>query len=519
MFKRRVRRLRLTRQGVWRSIAISTCELRFVTCGFGLMAGDRNIVETDIGLLRGDASGSVRSFKGVPYAAAPVGDFRWKAPQPGKSWSGVRDALQFGPVCPQAGRSAANGASEDCLTLNIWSLQDAQNLPVIVWLHGGGWRRGAGSSARTCGENFARQRVVIVTMNFRLGILGFMAHPELSAETPQRTSSNYALLDIMAALEWVKRNISAFGGDPERVTLAGQSSGAQAVCDLMISPMSRGLFHRAIMQSAPVMRPGYAQMTMSQAEQEGRRYGENIRALRNVPAEDLLRMIPSVDYETRANIANAHYPVVDNYVLPCDERTAFVEGRFARVPVLIGNNSDEAVHYSANVQAQSLRDYHSYLKRRFAGAASEAARLYPASDDAGALYAQGLITAETSLHWGVRELARRNVSSAPTFRYLYTHDRDGRPPTHSDEIAVLFGNEVDRSGKLAPFTEDDRRVRDIMQKAWTAFAANGDPNGDRLEWRPYGISGENILEIGTEPVHRLGWRDEHIDFIGRTLRR
>jgi para-nitrobenzyl esterase len=483
------------------------------------MAGDGIIVESDAGLLRGGASGSVRSFKGVPYAAAPVGDLRWKAPQPGKSWSGVRDALQFGPVCPQAGRTAANGASEDCLTLNIWSPQDAQNLPVIVWLHGGGWRRGAGSSARTCGEDFARQQAVIVTLNFRLGILGFMAHPALSAEAAQRTSSNYALLDIIAALQWVNRNIAAFGGDPSRVTLAGQSSGAQAVCDLMISPLGKGLFHGAIMQSAPVLRPGYTQMTLAQAEQEGRRYGEDIKALRELSADDLLRMIPSVDYETRANIANPHYPVVDGFVLPSDERTAFAAGNFARVPVIIGNNSDEALHYSANVQAQNLKDYHSYLKRRFAGAAGEAARLYPAFDDESALYAQGLITAETSLHWGVRELARRNVSSAPTFRYLYTHDRGGKPPTHSDEIAVLFGNEVDRSGKPAPFTEADRRVRDIMQKAWARFAASGNPNGAAMAWRPFGTEDEAILAIGTEPVHISGWRDEHIDFIGRTLRR
>ncbi len=251
----------------------------------------------------------------------------------------------------------------------------------------------------------------------------------------------------------MRDNIGAFGGDPNNVTAFGQSSGAQAVCDLMISPLATGLFHRAILQSAPVLRPGYAQMTLPQAEQEGRRYGDDIRILRETPAEELLANAPAVDYETRANIANPHYPVLDGYVLPTDERTAFRTGAVARMPTIIGNNIEEARHYMDNVPANTLNDYRKYLKRRFRRDAEEAARLYPASDDVSAKYAQGQITGDTSLSWGVREFARCAAPLMPTYRYLYAHARDGLAPTHSDEIPILFGNEVDRSGKPAPYSK------------------------------------------------------------------
>ena len=317
----------------------------------------------------------------------------------------------------------------------------------------------------------------------------------------------------------MRDNISAFGGDPQNVTAFGQSSGAQAVCDLMISPLARGLFHRAILQSAPVLRPGYAQMTLPQAEQEGRRYGEDIRLLRETPAEDLLARTAGVDYETRANIANPHYPVLDGYVLPADERTAFRTGAVARMPAMIGNNIEEARHYMESVPAETLKDYRQYLKRRFQRDAEEAARLYPASDDVSARYAQGQITGDTSLSWGVREFARCAAPLMPTYRYLYAHARDGLAPTHSDEIPILFGNEVNRSGKPAPFSEADRRVSTFMQRAWTNFARTGDPTGSGIDWRRFEPDRETYLKIDATPENQTGWRDKEIDFISRTTRR
>ncbi len=482
------------------------------------MIQDGAVVEIASGGLRG-AEGKVRAFKGVPYAAPPIGALRWRPPQPATAWRGVRDALQYGPICPQPGNKTPGAQSEDCLTLNVWAPAEAHKLPVMVWFHGGGWRRGAGSSARTNGESLARQGVVVVTVNFRLGIIGFMAHPALSMESLQRVSSNYGLLDIIAALEWVRDNITAFGGDPQNVTAFGQSSGAQAICDLMISPLARGLFHRAILQSAPVLRPGYAQMTLSQAEEEGRRYGDDIRLLRETSAEELLALTPVVDYETRANIPNPHYPVLDGYVLPTDERTAFRMGAVARMPVMIGANVDEARHYMENVPARSLHEYPRYLKRRFLCDADEAARLYPATNDETAMYAQGQITADTSLNWGVREFARCAALMMPTYRYLYAHARRRLAPTHSDEIPLIFGNEVDRSGKLTPFTASDRRVSTFMQHAWTNFAGAGDPNGSGIAWRPFDLERETYLKIDDAPEHQSCWRNEQVDFIGRTTRR
>ena len=482
------------------------------------MTSDAAIVETASGVIRG-VHGAVRTFKGVPYATPPLGALRWRPPKPTQAWTGRRDALQFGPICPQPGKHPPGAMSEDCLTLNVWTPADASNLPVMVWFHGGGWRRGAGSSARTNGENLARQGVVVVTVNFRLGILGFMAHPDLSMESPHGVSSNYALLDIVAALKWVRDNISAFGGDPQNVTAFGQSSGAQAVCDLMISPLAKGLFHRAILQSAPVLRPGYAQMTLAQAEKEGLKYGENIRILRETSAQDLLARVTSVDYETRANIANPHYPVLDSYVLASDERTAFQTGAFARMPAMIGNNLEEARHYMENVPARTLDDYRRYLTRRFQRDTDEAARLYPASDDASAMYAQGQITGDTSLSWGVREFARCAAPTMPIYRYLYAHARDGLSPTHSDEIPILFGNEVDRTGKPSPFSDADRRVSKFMQRAWTNFARTGDPNGQMIDWRRFEPDGETYLRIEPAPANESGWRDEEIDFISKTTRR
>lgn len=481
------------------------------------MTSNGTIVRSQSGVLEG-VDGDVRAFKGIPFAAPPVGPMRWRPPQPPQPWSGVRSAKEFGKSCPQPG-GAPDAMSEDCLTLNVWTPRDAEGLPVMVWFHGGGWRRNSGASPRSNGAAMARRGVVVVTANFRLGILGFLAHPALSAESPEGVSSNYALRDQIAALEWVRDNIDAFGGDPANVTGFGQSSGAQAVCDLILSPRARGLLAKGIMQSAPIMRPGYTQMTLSQAEQDGRRYGDDIAALRAASPAQLMAMIPPLDPETRANIGNALYPVRDGVILPLDEKTAYETGQVARIPIIVGNNTDEGRHYAREVPVRTLDAYPRYLRARFGRNAEEAQGLYPAHDDESANYAQGVVTSDTSLSWGVRSMARSMSRLAPTYRYLYAHPRAGLAPTHGEEIPVLFGNELDGGGRPSAFTPDDAHVSARMMQAWVDFARTGNPNCETLHWPRYDADREQYLQIDRDFATGSGWRDAHIDFIARTLRR
>jgi carboxylesterase type B len=506
--------MRMTRTG--RLLAM----LAIAGMGFAASAAaqDATIARTHAGLVRGSGD-EVRVFKGIPYAAPPVGQLRWRAPQPVSAWSGVRDATSFAMACMQPGRDLP--MSEDCLTLNVWTPRAAKALPVMVWIHGGGWLRGGTAEPTFDGAALARRGIVLVTVDFRMGVLGFLAHPALSAESPEHVSSNYGLRDLVAALRWVKDNIAAFGGDPRKVTIFGQSSGAQGVSDLLIVPAARGLFHRAIMESLPAMRPGYVQMTLTQAEQDGRRYGDDIKALRAMTPQVLMALTPSLEPETRANIANALYPVRDGLLLPLDEKTAFKTGRVARVPVIVGNNTDEGSFYAPNVPVKTLAAYRPYLDVRFGPDAAEAERLFPATDDKSANHAQGMIVSDT-LTWSVRELARQMSKLAPTYRYVFSQSRNGAAPMHTSEIPYVYGNPLDyRTGKPLPFTPGDQRVSDLMQQAWVNFARTGDPNGpgSPVAWPRFDTRDQHYLEISEDPHVGAGWHEAQIDFIGRTLRR
>jgi para-nitrobenzyl esterase len=523
---------KLVRGGVAMNISyrtlIALAALVLVALAAPALADDPAIVRVQGGLVRGSGD-DIRVFKGIPYAAPPVGRLRWRPPQPAPSWSGVRDAAAYGPACMQPGDELKE-MSEDCLTVNVWAPRPAKNeaknqakkLPVMVFFHGGGWLGDGSAKPLYDGTKLARRGVVLVTLNYRLGVLGFLAHPALSAESPQHVSSNYGLRDQITALHWVRDNIAAFGGDPGNVTIFGQSAGAQAVCDLLIIPSARGLFVRGIMESAPVMRPGYVQMTLAQAEQDGRRYGEDIAALRRMTPEALMAMTPSLEPETRANIANAFYPVRDGVMLSLDEKTALATGRVARVPIIIGNNTDEGTFYARNVPVKTLDSYRAYLKYRFRANATEAERLYPASDDKSANHAQGVITSDT-LTWGVREFARDMSKLAPTYRYIFSHLRNGLAPMHTGELPFVFGQEVDsRSLQPLPFTAADRHISDFMEQAWVNFARTGNPNGPGMPvaWPRFDTQSQRYVEIGDEEVSvGSGWRDAQIDFIGRTLRR
>src|SRR5688572_7243401 len=313
------------------------------------------------GDIEGVTKNALTIYMGVPFAAAPVGELRWRPPQPAMPWKGTRQATTFAPACMQQGVSMPGEkpptTSEDCLYLNIWSPARSadERLPVMVWIHGGGYSNGSASMPLYWGDKLAQRGVVVVTIAYRLGPLGFLAHPELTAESARKSSGNYGLLDQIAALEWIQRNIAAFGGDADRVTIAGQSAGAMAVSMLMASPRAKGLFHRAIGQSGGLFEPLQIapQYLLTNAERDGRKYvsslkADSIAALRKRPAAELL-----------TGTANrVSHPVIEPHVLPAPPYEAFVSGSYNNVPVLVGFNADEAraLVDVSNVKAATFAD-------------------------------------------------------------------------------------------------------------------------------------------------------------------
>ena len=335
-----------------RNLILLAIGLVFAFSGSALTANDT--VRVEGGLISGSVDDGVRSYKGIPFAAPPVGELRWKAPQPVAAWEGVRECNDFGPDCPQAPYpqsslyySAPRKQSEDCLYLNVWTAaKAAEKRPVMVWIHGGALTRGSGATRAYDGTALAKKGVVLVTINYRLGPLGYLAHPELTAESPNRSSGNYGALDQIAALKWVQKNIAAFGGDPGRVTIFGESAGSWSVNALVASPLARGLFHRAIGQSGGSFGP----MTYLKEDREGRpsaeKIGEafakaagadSIKALRAQPAEKIVEVFNS-DPEGRKFRTQ---PNVDGWALPDEIRNIFAQGKQNEVPVIVGSNANE----------------------------------------------------------------------------------------------------------------------------------------------------------------------------------
>ena len=465
-------------------------------------------VKAPAGALQGVREGGVRAFLGIPFAAPPTGANRWRAPQPAPRWQGVRSATAFGPSCWQAVSPQGFGPwsreyvvqgdiSEDCLTLNVWTPADTRKpRPVLVWIHGGGFNSGSGALPIYHGRELARRGIVVVTLNYRVNVFGFLAHPELTREAAGAPPTNFGLQDMIAALRWVRENIAAFGGDPRAVTVAGQSAGAMAVHDLLASPMARGLFHRAIAQSGlPGLRPP---PPLAQAEKDGLAFAAekgaaSLAALRALPAEalqpskggNLIRFVPSLD----------------GAVLPASPNDAMRTGRYADVPMLAGFTADEvssASDYGSGDPAL-LRDL---LEDRYGPAAPRAVPLYPSATEAER--ARSIIELHrdrwraVSLDWA---RARSATSKAPV--YLYTFSRVPPGPEaarwqafHSSEIPWVFG-----TLEAAPerrFTPADRAFSDQAATYWVNFVKTGDPNGGKLpRWPAFDAANPRLLDLGT----------------------
>ena len=462
----------------------------------------------------------VAAFKGIPYAAPPVGALRWRPPQPMTAWTEARPAAQFGPDPPQAPspRLRASAQSEDCLYLNVWAPQGAAHgsLPVMVWIHGGGFVGGSGSDMRSDGEAMARRGVVVVSFNYRAGLFGFLAHPALSGESEQGVSGNYGLLDQIAALQWVKRNIAQFGGDPHRVTAFGVSAGSASIALLLASPMGKGLFHQAILHSPGAARP---LATLADAEQAGTGLGGDIAALRALPTQELFAMTPLLSPPVRGlTTPRMLRPIRDGWLLPEDERPVFKSRRLHAMPLLVGSNADEGTLLTQSWPVDSIDSYREMAQANFGSATAQALRLYPAANNADARLKLAELFADTQFNYGTRLLAQAmSTVQSKTWRYLFLrrrpHQTDG--PHHGDEVAYVFGTIADAApGETADHDPADREVSTAMMQAWTAFAATGNPNAPTLpRWAPYDPAADNYMAFGDTIAPGRGWRKAQLDFL------
>ena len=485
--------------------------------------------ETVVRTASGSVSGSgtdIHAYKGIPYAAPPVGDLRWKPPQPAASWSGIRAATAFGDDPMQGGPTGMRGpqTSEDCLTLNIWTPANrgGKMLPVMLWVYGGGFLVGSSSMPMYEGEALARKGVVVVTINYRLGIFGFLAHPGLTAESPHHSSGNYGLLDQIAALKWVRANIAEFGGDPDNVTVFGESAGGASVASLLMSPLTQGLFHRAILQSPGALR---SLSPLQDAEKAaGDALGQDLAALRALPAAELLGKTGQVGPAGRSLTGpRVMRTIWDGWVLAEDERPAFQAGHFQKLPMIIGGVENEGAFFVGNMPIKTTADFRKFVELGLGRFAEEAFSIYPANSDAEVARAAGNVFADTQFNFGVRGVARLNAQyEKRTFRFLFTQHPGGReaPPTHVDEVPYVFGNlAVPRMGKpvsAAEITEQDRSVCEAMMGAWARFALTGDPNGAGLpSWSAYDSAKDNYLAFGDPVAPASGWRTKQLDFVER----
>jgi para-nitrobenzyl esterase len=477
-------------------------------------------VRTESGQVSG-SGGEIVAYKGIPYAAPPLGDLRWRPPQKPAPWSGVRECQAFGDDPLQGPRGEGRGPrySEDCLTLNVWTPGGARR-PVMVWFYGGGFMVGSASYAMYDGAALARKGVVVVTVNYRLGIFGFMAHPALTAESPHHASGNYGFLDQVAALQWVRENIAGFGGDPGNITIFGESAGAVSVAAHLVSPLSRGLFHRAILQSPAILRRLY---TLDAAERAAvAAVGTDIAALRAMPAEELLPKAARIGAGPgRLTAPQPIRMITDGWAFPEDERAALLAGHFAHVPMIIGGVEAEGPFFVRNMPVKTLADYQGFTETGFGPFAAEARRLYPASSDAAVFDAVSAFFADSLFNYGVRGMARLNAGAGmPTWRYLFTRRRGNKaaPPSHVEEVPYMFGTlDAPFFGGNPPTDDADRALSQTMMEAWVRFAATGDPNGGGLAWPAYDPARDDYVVFG-DPVGRAaGWRTEYLDFFERVF--
>jgi para-nitrobenzyl esterase len=464
-------------------------------------------VRTEAGLVKGTSQIGLTVYKGVPFAAPPVGALRWRDPQPVETWFGVRSADRFAPACTQTGVSMPGETppvtSEDCLYLNVWTPAHSahEQLPVLVWIYGGGFSNGSASMPLYWGDRLARKGVIVVTVAYRVGPFGWLATPELTAESPHHSSGNYGLEDQVAALRWVQRNISAFGGDPARVTIAGQSAGAASMSLLMASPLARGLFRSVIAESGGVfepmqLAPGYE---LANAERDGQAYAASVGA--NSLAE--LRAMPAAALLKGKRDAVTH-PVIEPYALPLAPYDAFVAGKQNDTPLLLGSNADEARSLVEGLATLKAATFDADIAKRWGVLPPLLLAPYPHSTDAEAVTARLGFERELRFAWDDWAWARLQAdkSRSPAFYYHFAHAPpfptasvyEGWGPSHFSELWYVFDH-LDQYPTWR-WTAQDRRLAAIMASFWTNFVKAGDPNGPNLPtWPRFDPARPSVLRL------------------------
>ncbi|MEO6547315.1 MAG: carboxylesterase family protein [Ferruginibacter sp.] len=471
-----------------------------------LMAQQPAPVKVTYGMLQGMYENGLTVYKGIPFAAPPVGELRWKAPQPAAKWTGIRMADKFAPGAMQ-GINPPSGKSEDCLYLNVWSPAKStkEKLPVLVWIYGGGFAVGYTSDPMYNGANLAKKGVILVSIAYRVGQLGFLAHPELSKESPNHVSGNYGLLDMIAGLDWIKKNIAALGGDPNKVTIFGESAGGIAVSMLCASPLAKGLFQGAISESGgsfgptrSTTFPGENMKTLQQAEAEGQAFVQKA----GVASITELRKMDADKVPSGFGMAGG-WPITDGYVVPDDQHKLYEAGKYNDVPILVGYNSDEGASFSP---PKTSEDYISGVQKRYGKFADDLIKAYPTGTSTVPKTARDLAR-DAAFGWQTWSWATLHAKTGKSKVFYYYFDqhpdypdtskRFGYGSPHGQEVAYVFQHLDTTKPEI---NSTDISIADAMSTYWTNFAKYGHPNSkDVPAWPEFSNAKPTVMYFAKTP--------------------